>query len=164
MNIIVYPWAKFNGSLVKLLLKLGHGWGTKSHRKLWDVIIYPCCFPTRQHVVHGLRSFTKHTHVTTQLQPQWTNLTNPTPVPYPAIRHSEKKYAKFFCGWCIVQYGISAFWDLWIRPIRGRVYTNRVSGAWISNHPCILCAVCSHIPMPQILTSCTQMSMYCTNG
>ena len=34
--------------------------------------------------------------------------THNTPVPYPALRHSEQKYAHFCSEWCIVGYGTGA--------------------------------------------------------
>ena len=41
-DVIYHPRPNFNGSFVKLLLKLGHGWVIPSHRKNCFVITYPC--------------------------------------------------------------------------------------------------------------------------
>ena len=40
--IFKITWRSPRGQWVKLLLKLGHGWLFTHHRKLWDVITYPC--------------------------------------------------------------------------------------------------------------------------
>ena len=40
-GVIIYPYPKPNADLVRLLLKLGHGWVIKCHKKM-GAIIYPC--------------------------------------------------------------------------------------------------------------------------
>ena len=42
-----------------------------------------------------------------------------TPVPYPTMLHSEQKCAHFCFEWSIVGYGTGAFWNLWIRSVKG---------------------------------------------
>ena len=45
------------------------------------------------------------------------NKSHNAPVPYPTMQHSEQKCAHFCSECCIVGYGASAQWDLWIWPI-----------------------------------------------
>ena len=41
------------------------------------------------------------------------------PVPYTTMHHSEQKCPHFCFEWCIVGYGTSALWNLWMMPIVG---------------------------------------------
>ena len=63
------------------------------------------------------------------------------PVPHPTMRHSEQKCAHFCSECCIVGYGTSAFWDLWIATsVLTRMTRKRIPHYWtfmrrIKSHP-----------------------------